>query len=444
MHRIAVIGSGIAGLSAAWRLADAHAGHQVTLFEAGSHFGGHANTVDLALDGVTHGVDTGFLVYNQRTYPLLTALFAELGVQSAASEMSLSVQCLDAQGGSGLEWSGTSLNAVFAQRRNLLRPRFWGMLGEILRFNRLTTELARAQVEDELQSPIADFLHSHGFGKAFREDYLLPMIGSIWSCPTEQMLQFPIATLVRFCHNHGLLQVTNRPQWYTVRGGSREYVRRMVARLQGQGVHQARLHSPVLSVRRQDQGVLVQTAQGSDLFDALVMACHSDQALALLGADATPLESAVLGAIRYQPNVAVLHTDTGVLPRRRAAWAAWNYERAAGADAHQAQVCLHYLLNRLQPLPWQQPVIVSLNPSRAIDDSRIHQRIEYSHPVFDLAAIRAQGTIAALQGERRTWFCGAWTGYGFHEDGLRSGLDAAQGVMQALRRLPRPVARELA
>ncbi len=415
MHRIAVIGSGIAGLSAAWRLADAHAGHQVTLFEAGSHFGGHANTVDLALEGVAHGVDTGFLVYNQRTYPLLTALFAELGVASAPSEMSLSVQCLDAQGRSGLEWSGTSLNAVFAQRRNLLRPRFWGMLGEILRFNRLTTELARAQVEDALQSPIADFLHSHGFGKAFREDYLLPMIGSIWSCPTEQMLQFPIATLVRFCHNHGLLQVTNRPQWYTVRGGSREYVRRMVARLQCQGVHQARLHSPVLSVRRLDQGVLVQTAQGSEAFDAVVMACHSDQALALLGADATPLESAV-----------------------------WNYERAAGADAHQARVCLHYLLNRLQPLPWQQPVIVSLNPSRAIDESRIHQRIEYSHPVFDLAAIQAQGTIAALQGERRTWFCGAWTGYGFHEDGLRSGLEAAQGVMQALRRLPRPVARELA
>jgi predicted NAD/FAD-binding protein len=258
------------------------------------------------------------------------------------------------------------------------------------------------------------------------------------------MLQFPIATLVRFCHNHGLLQVTHRPQWYTVRGGSREYVRRMVARLQGPGVHQARLNCPVLSVRRLDKGVLVQTAQGSEAFDALVMACHSDQALALLGADATPLESAVLGAIRYQPNVAVLHTDTGVLPNRRAAWAAWNYERAAGAHAHQAQVCLHYLLNRLQPLPWQQPVIVSLNPSRAIDEGRIHQRIEYSHPVFDLAAIQAQGTIAALHGERRTWFCGAGTGYGFHEDGMRSGLDAAQGVMQALRRLPRPVARELA
>ncbi|MBS7781519.1 FAD-dependent oxidoreductase [Acidovorax sp. CCYZU-2555] len=442
MHRIAVIGSGIAGLSAAWRLADAHADHQVTLFEAGGHFGGHANTVDLAIDGVTHGVDTGFLVYNQRTYPLLTALFAELGVESAASEMSLSVQCLDAQGGSGLEWSGTSLNAVFAQRRNLLRPRFWGMLAEILRFNRLTTEIAQRQAEDELQTPIADFLHTHGFGKAFREDYLLPMIGSIWSCPTEQMLQFPVATLVRFCHNHGLLQVTNRPQWYTVRGGSREYVRRMVARLQGPGGHQARLHCPVLSVRRLDAGVLVQTAQGSETFDAVVMACHSDQALRLLGADATPLESAVLGAIRYQPNVAVLHTDTNVLPQRRAAWAAWNYERGAGANAHQAQVCLHYLLNRLQPLPWQQPVVVSLNPSRAIDENKIHQRIEYSHPVFDLAAIQAQGTVAALQGQRRTWFCGAWSGYGFHEDGLRSGLDAAQGVMQALRRLPLRVSQE--
>jgi len=436
MHRIAVIGSGVAGLAAAWRLANAPGGHGVTLLEAGSHFGGHANTVDMTLDGVSQGVDTGFLVFNHRTYPLLTQLFEELQVPTAAAEMSFSVQVPQADGSAGLEWSGSSLGSVFAQRGNLLRPRFLTMLSEILRFNRLATRIAREGDEVRLHNSIADFLDTHGFGTAFRQDYLLPMMGCIWSCPTDQMLRFPVATLIRFCHNHGLVQVTNRPQWYTVRGGSRQYVRRMLAALQHDGRHAARLHAPVLGLRRVPHGVLLQMAHGTEQFDAVVLACHSDQALQLLGADASPQERSVLDAIRYQPNQAVLHTDASVLPRRTAAWAAWNYERAADAGRDQTGVCLHYLLNRLQPLPWQQPVVVSLNPVRPIDDRLVHARIAYSHPVFDLAAIEAQTQVGGLQGQRRTWFCGAWCGYGFHEDGLRSGLAAADGLLHALQALP--------
>lgn len=426
MHRIAVIGSGIAGLAAAWRLATSSGERHVTLFEAGSRFGGHAHTVDLCLDGVSHGVDTGFLVFNTRTYPLLTALFAELGVDVAASDMSFSVQVPEANGG-GLEWSGSSLRTVFAQKRNLLRPRFLKMLAEILRFNRLATALATGDGGLAGQGSVADFLARHRFGAAFRDEYLLPMIGCIWSCPTEQMLAFPVATLVRFCHNHGLIQVTDRPQWQTVHGGSRQYVRRMLAQLPD-----ARLNTPVLGLQRSRQHVLLRTAAGSEAFDAVVLACHSDQALALLGEGASADEHAVLGAIRYQPNLAVLHTDVGVLPRRKAAWAAWNYERAVGAGREHAPVCLHYLINRLQPLPWEQPVIVSLNPVREIDERRVHRRIEYSHPVFDLAALRAQARVGELQGRQRTWFCGAWCGYGFHEDGLRAGFAAADGVMAEL------------
>ncbi|MDR7269733.1 putative NAD/FAD-binding protein [Pelomonas saccharophila] len=427
MHRIAVIGSGIAGLAAAHRLALAPGDHRVTLFEAGPHFGGHAHTVDLELEGVTHGVDTGFLVFNRRTYPLLIQLFADLGVETAASDMSFSVQLPRADGRAGLEWSGSSLRGVFAQRRNLLRPRFWRMLAEILRFNRLATALAETAPDQALQGSIGDFLDAQGFTPTFREHYLLPMIGCIWSCPTEQMLKFPLSTLIRFCHNHGLIQVADRPQWYTVRGGSREYVRRMVAR-----IPDARLQTPVLGLQRSARQVRLLTRQGSESFDAVVLACHSDQALALLGEGASGDERTVLGAIRYQPNTAVLHRDVGVLPQRRAAWASWNYERSGQAAAQQAQVCLHYLINRLQPLPWQQPVIVSLNPARPIDESLVHRRIDYSHPVFDLAALQAQGRVGELQGRQRTWFAGAWCGYGFHEDGLRAGLQAADGVLQAL------------
>ncbi len=426
MRRIAVVGSGIAGLSAAWRLATAPGGHHVTLFEADERLGGHAHTVDLSLDGVTHSVDTGFLVYNQRTYPLLTQLFADLGVETAASDMSFSVQ-VPKPDGSGLEWSGSSLRTVFAQPRNLVRPSFWRMLTEIVRFNRLATELAERGTDAALQGAIGDFLDEHRFGNGFREDYLLPMIGCIWSCPTDQALKFPLSTLIRFCHNHGLIQIADRPQWYTVRGGSREYVRRLAARLPD-----VRVNTPILGIQRSVDQVRLLTEQGAEVFDGVILACHSDQALALLDPGASADERAVLGAIRYQPNTAVLHSDASALPRRRAAWAAWNYERASDAAREQSQVCLHYLLNQLQPLPFEQPVVVSLNPVRPIDDRLVHRRFDYSHPVFDLAAMQAQGRIRALQGRQRTWFCGAWCGYGFHEDGLRAGFEAADGALAAL------------
>ena len=430
--RVAVIGSGVAGLGAAWHLRQ-HA--QVSLFEAGAHFGGHANTVDLTLPGpqgpVQHGVDTGFLVYNDRTYPQLIALLDELGVATAASDMSFSVQAPAL----ALEWSGSNLDTVFAQRSNLLKPRFWGMLADLLRFNRLTTALANAGQDAALSQAIGDFLDEHRFGRLFREGYLLPMIDCIWSCPTTQMLRFPIGTLIRFCHNHGLLQVTDRPQWRTVRGGSRTYVQRIVEQLPD-----ARLNCPVQAVRRLPPGsgaagVLVDSARGTERFDDVVLACHSDQSLALL-AEPTADERSVLGAIRYHANRAVLHTDASVLPTRRRAWAAWNYERAPQLPQEQARVCLHYWLNRLQPLPWAQPVIVSLNPVREPQASQVHAEIDYAHPVFDAAAVAAQRRLPALQGQAHVWFCGAWTRYGFHEDGLMSGRAVAQGLIDAWRQAP--------
>ncbi len=418
MRRVAVIGSGISGLAAAHRLAGEA---QVTLYEAGPWFGGHTHTVDMTLDGVTHGVDTGFLVFNHRTYPNLVRLFETLGVETAASEMSFSVQS------QGLEWSGSDLNGVFAQRSNLLRPRFLGMLAEILRFNKLTTAIAHRGAEHELAEPIGDFLERHRFGPTVRDLYFLPMIGCIWSCPTDQMLRFPIATMIRFCHNHGLIQVSDRPQWYTVRGGAKHYVQKLLAR-----IADARLNTPVRAVRRlppgQGQaGVMVSTDEGTERFDDVVMACHSDQSLALL-TDASAGERAVLGAIRYYPNRAVLHTDTSVMPRQRRAWAAWNYERAADAGREQAAVCLHYWINRLQPLPWRRPVIVSLNPSRLPDPSRVIRRIQYAHPVFDQAAIEAQRRLPQIQGRSHVWFAGAWTRYGFHEDGLMSAIAVTEGL----------------
>jgi predicted NAD/FAD-binding protein len=430
--RVAIVGSGIAGLAAAHQL---HADADITLLESGDYFGGHTHTVDMRLpnaqgEWVDFGVDTGFLVLNERTYPHLLALFKTLGVAIAPSDMSFSVQVPEQPGQRRLEWSGSNLSTVFAQRRNLLSPRFWGMLSDIVRFNRLCTDLARQgldRTDGPLMEPLGDFLERERFGAAFRNWYFLPMMGCIWSCPTDQMLAFPVATMVRFCHNHGLIQVSNRPQWYTVRGGARHYVQAITERITDK-----RLRSPVLRVQRDANGVSVQTAAGTERFDHVVLACHSDQALALLGEGASAAEREVLGAIPYQANVAVLHTDTSVLPERRAAWAAWNYERAADASREQAQVCLHYWLNALQPLPVEQPVVVSLNPQRDIDQRHVVGRYEYAHPVFDLAAIQAQTRVPGLQGQSRTHFCGAWMGYGFHEDGLKAGLAAAQSVRQAL------------
>ncbi len=458
--KVAVVGSGISGLAAAHTLLQEGNGtYDVTLLEAGDYFGGHTHTVDVTLPTpggpVTHGVDTGFLVFNERTYPQLIALFASLGIETAKSEMSFSVQVKPTGAGSALEWSGTSLGAVFAQRRNLLNWRFLRMLRDLLRFNALCTRLASDGTEAQLRQPLADFLQQHHFSREFRDWYFLPMIACIWSCPTAQMLQFPVDTLIRFCHNHGLLQLSNRPQWWTVAGGARRYVDAITA-----GITHKRLRARVTSIERVespqsgqgDQGIrggqVRLTVNGAvEVYDKVILATHTDQSLALLR-HPTPLESRALGAIRYQSNHAVLHTDTSVLPTRRAAWAAWNYERNA-SSGHTAQnpvqqehepqgaatVCLHYLINLLQPVPWQQSVVVSLNPLRRIEAQYVLGEYGYDHPVFDAAAIKAQRQMPWLQGQHHTYYCGAWMGYGFHEDGLKAGVAAAHHLMG---RLPVP------
>lgn len=436
--RVAIVGSGIAGLAAAHTLQGLA---DITLFEAGDHFGGHTHTVDVTLPDAqgrpaTFGVDTGFQLLNERTYPNLLALFSALEVLIAKSDMSFSVQVPgEGQGGDALEWSGSDFWSVLGQRRNLFDPRFLRMLADILRFNRLASRLAE-RGEDQhpnsaLWQPLHQFLRAHRFSKEFRDWYFLPMMGCIWNCPTEQMLEFPVATMVRFCHNHGLLQVKNRPQWYTVAGGARGYVLKIV-----DGIGDKRLRTPVQQVLRDETGVRVVTPGHVDRFDAIVIACHSDQALRLLGADLSANEQAVLGAIRYQTNHAVLHTDASVLPQNRRAWAAWNYERAASAEVESAQVCVHRFINRLQPVPWPQPVLVSLNPLREIVPTQVLGEYTYEHPVFDLDAITAQHCLPTIQGQKHTWFAGAWTGHGFHEDGLKSGLQAARSLIDALGLAP--------
>ena len=423
--KIAIVGSGISGLAVAHQL---RGQAQITLYESGAYFGGHTHTVDVTLPDasgqqVTHGVDTGFLVFNERTYPELIRLLADLGVQTAQSDMSFSVQVPGAKKGRPLEWSGTSLNTVFAQRSNLLNPQFLGMLRDLLRFNKLCTRIAEANTDAALLQPLGDFLREHQFGDAFRDWYFLPMLGCIWSCPTDQMLRFPVATMIRFCHNHGLIQVSNRPRWWTVAGGARHYVDKIVA-----GIADKRLSTPVRRIERDAAGVRIVTDGRTEHFDKVVLATHSDQSLALL-ARPSAQERAVLGAIRYQDNRAVLHTDTSVLPECRAAWAAWNYERAPQRSRESTRVCLHYLINQLQPVPFAQPVVVSLNPLREIAPAQVIGSYDYAHPVFDLGAIKAQRQLGQIQGQEHTWFCGAWTGYGFHEDGLKSGLAVAQQLL---------------
>jgi predicted NAD/FAD-binding protein len=402
----------------------------ITVFEAGDYFGGHTHTVDVTLPTpqgmVTHGVDTGFLVFNERTYPNLIQLFADLNVETAPSDMSFSVKVPGALNGKTLEWSGTDLNSVFAQRRNLINPRFWRMLADVMRFNALCTRIAQEQREAQLQQPLSEFLRSHKFSEPFRDWYFLPMLGCIWSCPTDQMLQFPVATMIRFCHNHGLIQVTNRPQWFSVVGGARHYVEKILA-----GVHDKRLNTPVRLIERDAQGVRIVTDGHAERFDQVVIATHTDQALGLLREPST-YERSLLGAIRYQDNRAVLHTDASVLPANAKTWAAWNYERAASSERESSRVCLHYLLNRLQRIPFAQPVVVSLNPLQAIDPATIVGEYDYAHPVFDVAAIEAQKRLPLLQGQQNTWYAGAWTGYGFHEDGLKSGLQVGRALLKQI------------
>jgi uncharacterized protein len=423
--RIAIVGAGIAGLGSAWLLHKQ--GHAVSVFEAADRLGGHTHTVDVTLEGRTHPVDTGFLVFNDRTYPHLLQLFSELGVDSVASDMSFAFR----NDAAGIEWAGTSLATLFAQPRNALRPAFWRMLADVLRFNRQTMALL---ADDAMPNgSLGAFLAEHRYSAPFRDWYLLPMAAAIWSSPAREILDFPLSTFVRFCANHGLLSIDDRPQWRTVRGGGRTYVRKIAARL-----HDVRISTPVLRVRRHANGVEVDSkGRNGEHFDAVVMACHSNQTLGLL-ADATWTEHRLLSSVRYQPNRVVLHTDTALLPHSRRSWSAWNY--LATGDAARP-VAVSYLVNRLQPLPFRSPVIVTLNPPVEPDPSTVLGEFEYDHPLFDGKALAAQRAFTALQGTRHTWFAGAWLGYGFHEDGLRSAHAVADAIARqvAARRPDAPV-----
>lgn len=410
---IAVVGAGISGLACAWLLSRHH---QVTLFEADGRLGGHSNTVDVTLEGRTHPVDTGFLVFNEKTYPNLIALFRELGVDSVETEMSFAVSLQEPD----LEWAGSNLATVFGQKRNLLRRPFWAMLADILRFNRESVAWLAAHPNDE--GKLRDFLREGRYSSAFADWYLLPMAAAIWSCPTRQMLDMPLATFIRFCQNHGLLQVFDRPMWRTVRGGSRSYVQKIAATLQD-----VRLGCPVQAVMREAGGLRVAHAGGSERFDQVVLACHSDQALAIAGTAASAGQRRVLAAVRYQPNRAVLHTDAALLPRDRRLWSAWNYFAGRGEPGEQP-VGVSYLINKLQPLPFRTPVVVTLNPAREPNAASVIAEFDYAHPVFDGPAIAAQQRLSTVQGDGGLWLAGAWGSYGFHEDGLNSALRVARGL----------------
>lgn len=410
-HRIAVVGSGISGLAAAWLLAKKH---DVTLFEANHYFGGHSNTVDVTLDGITAPVDTGFLVHNDLTYPNLVALFQHLGVRTQESQMTFSV----AVEAAGLEWAGTNLDSVFCQRRNLLRPQFWWMLMDILRFNRQAQHYLNT-IPDEHYT-LGNLLDQHGYGNTMREWYLLPMAAAIWSCSTASMLEFPAATFLRFCLNHRLLQINERPAWKTVMHGSREYVNKMLS-----SIPDARLDCPITAIQRSTDHVAIHSKHGVEYFDHVILACHAPTSLSLLDCDAE--ERRILSAFHTQPNLAVLHTDAALLPTNQKAWAAWNYNMPIRSRP-QYPVTVSYLLNHLQPLPWHQPVIVTLNPHTDIRHDKVLAQFEYAHPLMDATAIAAQKNLPDIQGRNRAWFCGAWSGYGFHEDGLKSALRVAQAL----------------
>ena len=413
-RRVAVVGSGIAGNGAAWLLSRRHA---VTLFESDTRAGGHSHTVDLTLDGVSAPIDTGFLVFNRKTYPHLCGLFETLGVETVGSDMSFAFT----RDQPDLEWAGTNLATVFGQPANLLRLDFLRMVRDILRFNRVGSRLA--QSDSCPSGSLGDYLDAHGYSMAFRDWYLLPMAAAIWSCPKTTMLAFPLRSFLQFCHNHCLLQVEGRPQWLTVAGGSRSYVQRM-----HRDLTDVRLGRKIHALRRLKSGVELIGDGWQETFDAVVLACHSDESLQILGSEATPDEREVLGAVRYQPNRAVLHSDPALLPRRSRVWAAWNYlaDSRAGGASGTSPVAVSYLINKLQPLPFAQPVVVTLNPFRDPDPGLTWREIRYSHPVFDQAAMAAQARLPCIQGKGAVWFAGAWTGYGFHEDGLRSAVVVAR------------------
>ena len=412
---IAVVGSGISGLSAAWLLAKRH---RVTLYEASEWIGGHSHTVEVL--GVP--VDTGFIVYNEATYPNLSALFAHLGVETRATSMSFAVSLDEGR----LEYAGGTRGGLFAQRRNLVSPCFWAMLSDLRRFY----AAAPRDLPTMGSLGLGDYLDGLGCGSAFRDDHLYPMAAAIWSTPVCAIPDYPAAAFVRFCENHGLLRLKQRPQWRTVTGGSREYVARLREDFRGA----VRAGCAVRTIRRDGAGVTLETAQGEMRHDRVVIASHADQALAMLEAPSAD-ERQILGAFGYRRNHAVLHSDPALMPRRRRVWSSWNYAAHAQSDGHGHGLApsVTYWMNRLQHLPADKPLFVTLNPLREPDPALVHWRGDYDHPVFDAAAGRAQARLWELQGRRHTWFCGAHFGAGFHEDGLQAGLAVAEQLGGARR-----------
>jgi len=416
--KIAVIGSGISGLSSAWLLGKQH---QVTLFEQDSRLGGHSNTVDILTSAGTIAVDTGFIVFNERCYPNLVALFKHLGVGYQSTDMSFGVSLDKGR----LEYSGSnSLATMFAQKRNIFRPRFWGMIQDLLRFYKQSAGWLET-LPAELS--LGELLRKEKFGPGFCEDHLLPMSAAIWSTPIEKMLAYPAKTFLRFCDNHGLLQVNERPQWQTVNNGSREYVKRMTSDFGGT----IKLNCGISKVRRAgDHVTLIDEHGESHRFDHVVMAGHADQSLALLD-EPSQAESSLLGAFAYENNEAVLHRDESLMPKRCEVWSSWNY--LADTKQTSKKVSVSYWMNLLQHLPCQESILLTLNPLTEPRKDQVYRHFNYQHPVFNEASLNAQQHLWELQGQRRTWFCGSYFGYGFHEDGIQSGLAVAEQLGNTVR-----------
>jgi uncharacterized protein len=403
---VAVVGSGISGLSAAWLLSKRH---RVTLYEANARLGGHSNTVDV--DGVA--VDTGFIVYNEATYPNFSALLDHLGVATKPTNMTFAVSLDDGR----LEYSGTGLTGLFAQPRNIVSPRFWGMLRDLVRFYREAPDAARDLGDMSLDAHLDAF----GYGAAFREDHLYPMAAAIWSTPAAEIGEYPARAFVRFCENHGLLKLVNRPPWRTLTGGSRVYVEKLA-----KAIPEIHTSTPICAVRRQSDYMEIASAGGEiRRFDQIVLATHADQTLAML-ADPSPEEERLLGAFGYSTNSAVLHSDATLMPSRRRVWSSWNYLSSDRGNSRRLSVS--YWMNRLQGLPNAKPMFLTLNAHRPVREDSILFATDYTHPIFNARAVNAQQGLWSIQGERNTWFCGAYFGAGFHEDGLQAGLAVAEAL----------------
>ncbi|TMX36941.1 FAD-dependent oxidoreductase [Vibrio rotiferianus] len=417
--KIAIVGTGISGLTCGYYL---HKEHDVTLFEANDYIGGHTATVDVRLEGKEYAIDTGFIVYNDRTYPHFIKMMNEIGVEGLPTQMSFSVR----NDGNGLEYNGHTVSTLFAQKRNWANPKFYRFISEILRFNKLAKSFANDKSTDS--QTLGEFLDEHDFSPFFTDNYILPMGAAIWSSTLADMRAFPLMFFLRFFLNHGLLDITNRPQWYVIKGGSRSYI----GPLSKGFADNIRLNSPVEKVIRTDNGVSLEVHGETHWFDDVIFACHSDQAMRMLG-DISSTEQEILGDMAYQANEVVLHTDIGLLPKRKAAWAAWNYLLDGSQEEQERLPSLTYNMNILQHIQSEHTFCVTLNSTKKINPNKILRSFTYHHPVFTTESIAAQQRKDEVQGKQSTWFCGAYWYNGFHEDGVRSALDVVQGLEEKYR-----------